>query len=93
VQTGTVSDLRANCSDSTKEDKDFVDVRLKRSSLPVNSVCVTVRGHECSVMKLICFVLSVGFVKEPKWLLPSVILMETTLQHVAGCHRPRSATL
>jgi len=59
----------------------------------MNAACVTVRGHECTVVKLICFVLSVDFVKEPKCLWPGVILMETALQRVAGCHRPRSAAL
>jgi len=31
VKTGAVSDLQANCSDSTKEDREFDDVGLKRS--------------------------------------------------------------
>jgi len=59
----------------------------------MNSVRVTVGGHECAVMKLICFVLSVDFVNEPKWLWSGVILMEAALQRVAAYHRPRSAAL
>jgi hypothetical protein len=93
VTTGTVSDMHANCSDSTKEDREFDGVGLKRSPLPMNSVCVTVRGHECAVVKLICFVLSVDFVKEPKCVWPGLILMETALQLLAGYHRPPSAAL
>jgi hypothetical protein len=72
---------------------EFDGVRLKRSSLPMNSVCVTVRGHECAVVKLICFVLSVDFVKEPKCLWSGLILMETALQLLAGYHRPPSAAI
>jgi hypothetical protein len=88
-----VSDLQANFSDSTKEDREFDGVGLKSSTLPMNTICVTVRGLECAVVKLICFVLSVDFVKKPKCLWTGVILMETALQRVAGCHRPRSAAL
>jgi hypothetical protein len=93
VKTRTVSDLQAHCSDWTKEDREIDGVGLKRSSLPMSCVCVTAGEHECAVMKLICFVLSVDFAKEPQWLWPGVLLMETVLQRVAGYHRPRCATL
>jgi len=72
---------------------EFDGVGLKWSLLPMNSVCVTVQGLECAVVKLICFVLSVDFVKEPKCLWPGFILLETALQLVAGYHRPPSAAL